>query len=202
MNYTQLKDAIALFSEDFEPGFLGSIDDFIKAAEQKIYSVVQVPAARVRLNTFTVAMDELIALPAEALYVISAVLEADGMRRTLLPKDDSYIAEAFPANAEGVPEVYAQFSPNAIILAPTPAGVYPLTVNYYGREPSIVDAGTSWVGTNFDRVLLYGALVEAAVFLKSKEDLEVYEGQFGAAVALMQEHIRRTNRDDYRDGRR
>lgn len=202
MNYAQLKDAIALFSENYESGFLASIDDFIQAAEQKIYSTVQVPAARVRVNTFTVANDALLALPQEALYVINVVVDTGAGLKPLLPKDDSYIAEAYPEDNAGVPEVYAQFSPEAIIFAPRPAAVYPLVVNYYGREPSIVQAGTSWVGTNFDRALLYGALVEAAVFLKAPEDLKVYEEQFGAALALMQEHIRRTNRDDYRDGRR
>lgn len=203
MNYTQLKDAIALFSEDFEPGFLGSVDDFIQAAEQKIYSTVQIPAARVKMSSATVVGDELISLPATALYVLSVVVDVAGQKRTLLPKDDSYIEEAFPdPAAQGAPQVYAQFSPDSIILAPVPDDVYPVAVKYYGREPSIVTAGTTWVGDNFDRVLLYGALIEAAVFLKDPEDLKVYEGQFGAAVALMQEHIRRTNRDDYRDGRR
>lgn len=202
MNYAQLKDAIALYSEDFEPGFLDSIDSFIQAAEQKIYSVVQVPAARQRQTVTTTPNNEILSIPTSCLYVISVVVQANGQFKTLLPKDDSYIAEAYPDPLlVGVPEVYAQFSPINILLAPTPADAYTTVVSYYGREPSIVTEGTTWLGDNFDLTLLYGALIEAAVFLKSPEDLKTYEVQFGSAVALLQEHVRQTNRDDYRNGR-
>ena len=45
-------------------------------------------------------------------------------------------------------------------------------------------AGTSWLGDNFDTVLLYGSLVEAYTYMKGEADLmQVYEGKYKEALA-------------------
>jgi hypothetical protein len=45
--------------------------------------------------------------------------------------------------------------------------------------------GTSWLGDNFDTVLLYGALVEAYTFMKGEQDLiALYDGKYKEALAL------------------
>jgi hypothetical protein len=48
-----------------------------------------------------------------------------------------------------------------------------------------VDAGTSWLGDNFDSVLLYGSLVEAYTFMKGEADMvQLYNTKYNEALAL------------------
>ena len=50
---------------------------------------------------------------------------------------------------------------------------------------SIVTAGTSWLGDNFDSVLLYGSLVEAYTFMKGETDLlQLYNAKYNEALQL------------------
>jgi len=46
-------------------------------------------------------------------------------------------------------------------------------------------SGTSWLGDNFDSVLLYGSLVEAYTYMKGEPDMmQLYNGKFMEALAL------------------
>ena len=45
--------------------------------------------------------------------------------------------------------------------------------------------GTSWLGDNFDTVLLYGSLVEAYTYMKGEQDMmALYNGKYQEALAL------------------
>ena len=45
--------------------------------------------------------------------------------------------------------------------------------------------GTSWLGDNFDSVLLYGSLVEAYTYMKGEQDMmTLYNGKYQEALAL------------------
>lgn len=63
-------------------------------------------------------------------------------------------------------------------------------------------AGTSWVGDNFDSVLLYGCLVEAYTFMKGEQDLlQLYNQKYSEALALAKRLGDGMERGDgYRDG--
>jgi len=62
--------------------------------------------------------------------------------------------------------------------------------------------GTSWLGDNFDPVLLYGAMREALIFMKGEQDMvEYYEKKFTEAVSLAKRLGDGLERGDaYRDG--
>jgi hypothetical protein len=48
-----------------------------------------------------------------------------------------------------------------------------------------VTAGTTWLGDNFDSVLLYGTLVEAYTFMKGETDMmQLYDTKYKEALAL------------------
>ena len=50
---------------------------------------------------------------------------------------------------------------------------------------SIVTAGTSWLGDNFDTVLLYGSLVEAYTYMKGEADMmQLYNQKYMEALSL------------------
>ena len=45
--------------------------------------------------------------------------------------------------------------------------------------------GRTWLGDNFDSVLLYGSLVEAYTFMKGEQDMmALYDGKYKEALAL------------------
>jgi hypothetical protein len=63
-------------------------------------------------------------------------------------------------------------------------------------------AGTSWLGDNFETVLLYGALREAVIFQKGEQDMvNYYEQKYQESLALLKElGDGKDRRSAYRDG--
>ena len=114
----------------------------------------------------------------------------------LLNKDVNFIRQAYPnPAATGVPKYYALFGPTtagvtvtnelSFIIGPTPDAQYLVELHYYYYPESIVTAEETWLGDNFDTVLLYGSLVEAYTFMKGEQDMVVqYEGKYKEALAL------------------
>jgi hypothetical protein len=104
--------------------------------------------------------------------------------------------EAYPTPTDtGTPKYYALFGPTvsgstisnelSFILCPTPDATYSAELHYYYYPQSIVTASTTWLGDNFDTVLLYGSLIEAYTFMKGEADLvALYEGKYKEALAL------------------
>jgi hypothetical protein len=73
----------------------------------------------------------------------------------------------------------------SFILGPTPDAAYNVELHYYYYPTSIVTAGTTWLGDNFDSVLLYGTLVEAYTFMKGEPDLlTLYNTKYNEALAM------------------
>jgi hypothetical protein len=72
-------------------------------------------------------------------------------------------------------------------LGPTPNAVYNVILHYYYYPESITVAadGRTWLGDNFDSVLLYGSLVEAITFMKGEADMvQLYNTKYTEALAL------------------
>jgi hypothetical protein len=63
-------------------------------------------------------------------------------------------------------------------------------------------AGTSWLGDNFESVLLYGSLREAIIFQKGEQDLVTYyEQKYQESLALLKDlGDGKDRRSAYRDG--
>jgi hypothetical protein len=87
-------------------------------------------------------------------------------------------------------------------LGPTPNANYAVELHFFYYPESIVTAGTSWLGNNFDSVLLYGALLEAASFMKSDKDtIDFYKQRYDEAMGELKQLGDGKNRQDaYRSG--
>jgi hypothetical protein len=130
----------------------------------------------------------------------------------LLNKDVNFIREAYPLSAYAAePKHYALFGPNSsnineltFIIGPTPNAVYSAELHYYYYPESIVTANTTWLGDNFDSVLLYGTLAEAGTYMKSGPDdgmYTMYQDRYVQAIALLKNLGDGKQRmDAYRDG--
>jgi hypothetical protein len=212
MNYTQLTSAIKGFAENDFPATVGSftsaeqIASFVQLAEQSIFNTVQMPAFRRNVIGNVTSGNKYLATPSDWLATFSiAVINAANEYHYLLNKDVNFIRESYPdtdAAFYGEPKYYAVFDDNTFILGPTPDASYATELHYFYYPQSIVTAGTSWLGNNFDSVLLYGALLEAANFMKADADVIAnYKDRYGRAMAeLKQLGDAKERQDAYRSG--
>ena len=212
MNYTQLTAAIKGYAENDFPATAGSftsanqIATFVQQAEQRIYNTVQLPAIRKNVIGTTTAANKYLTMPSGWLSTFSmAVITSNNEYHYLLNKDVNFIREAYPdtdAAFYGEPQYYAVFDSNTFILGPTPDATYSIELHYYYYPTSIVTAGTSWLGDNFDSTLLYGALLEAAAFMKSEPDVVAnYKARYDEALMLLKQLGDGKDRQDaYRSG--
>jgi hypothetical protein len=223
MNYTSLYNTIQSYTENAFPDVYlanGStvsattqINTFITQAEQRIYNSVQFPSLRRNVTGFTTTNNKYLACPSDFLSTFSmAVVAADGSYEYLLNKDVNFIRQAYPQPTDtAIPKYYALFGPSysssnelSFILGPTPDALYTMELHYFYYPESIttVASGQTWLGDNFDTVLLYGSLVEAYTFMKGEVDIITgYDAKYKEALALAQRLGDGMERSDaYRSG--
>jgi hypothetical protein len=202
MNYTELKTNIEDICENsFTDDQLAM---FTQQAEQKIYNTVQIPALRKNVTGNLTSSNKYLATPSDFLYSYSlAVIDGSGNYAYLLNKDVNFIREAYPGpTATGLPKHYAYFDDNTFILGPTPDAAYEMELHYGYYPESIVTAGTTWLGDEFDSALLNGALMEAIRFMKGEPDVvAMYEKLYVQAIGLLKNlGDGKLREDTYRSG--
>jgi hypothetical protein len=202
MNYSELTANIQdICEQTFTADQLAM---FTQQAEQKIYTTVDLPALRKNQTGSLTSGNKYLTMPTGMLYVYSlAVIDGDGNYEYLLNKDVNFIREAYPnPSSTGQPKHYAVFDQNSLILGPTPDSGYSVEMHFSYYPESIVTAGTTWLGDEFDSALLNGALVEAIRFQKGEPDMvALYEKLYVQAVALLvQVGDGKLRGDAYRDG--
>jgi hypothetical protein len=212
MNYAELTAAI----EDYTENSFTSVElaTFVDQAEQRIYNTVQLAALRKNVEGLLTSGNKYLSCPSDFLSVFSiAVVNSSGEYVYLLDKDVNYIRAMYPSpTATGLPKYYAIFGPTtsngsitnelSLILGPMPDSNYTTELHYYYYPQSIVTAGTSWLGDNYDPALLYGSLVEAYIFMKGEQDMMAYyEKKFQDALMQLKRLGDGLERGDaYRDG--
>ena len=227
MNYQSLASQIQAFTENTFPdtgtwdnqlvSSEDQINQFIENAEQRIYNTVQFPSLRKNVTGLTTASNKYLSTPTDFLSAFSvAVITPDGRYEFLINKDVNFIRAAYPSpTSTGLPRYYALFGPTttndpdpvvtnelSLILGPTPNAAYNVELHYYYYPESIVTEGNTWLGDNFDTVLLYGALVEAAIFMKAEPDtLTTYQAKYAEAISQAKRLGDALQREDaYRSG--
>ena len=201
MNYTALKTNINdICEQTFTDDELAM---FTEQAEQKIYSSVQIPALR-KNQTGTLTLDnEYLTMPSDMLFVYSLAIVNSSDYVYLLNKDVNFMREAYPNPATtGTPVHYALFDQTSLIVGPTPDANYSSEIHFGYYPESIVTAGTTWLGTEFDSALLNGALMEAIRFQKGEADMfTMYEKFYIQAMVLLKNLGEGKLREDtYRSG--
>ena len=210
MNYAELKINIADICENEFTEEQYAM--FTQQAEQKIYNTVQLANLRKNVTGTLTANNKYLAAPNDFLSVYSLAIypAAGGNYEYLLDKDVNFIRQAYPNPATtGKPKHYAIFGPQSsdvneltFILGPTPDATYSAELHYYYMPESIVTAGDTWLGDNFDSALLNGSLVEAIRFMKGEPDMvKLYQDMYMQAIALLKNLGDAKQRQDaYRSG--
>jgi hypothetical protein len=228
MTYTELIAAIQSYTENTFPAtYLASgatvssttqLNTFIEQAEQRIFNTVQFPSLRKNVTGITTNGNKYLSCPSDFLSSFSLAVETADGQEFLLNKDVNFIRQAYPkATDTATPKYYALFGPTTtndpspvitneltFILGPTPDAAYNVELHYYYYPESITTAasGQTWLGDNFDTVLLYGSLVEAYTFMKGEQDIiGLYDGKYKEALAMAQRLGDGLERSDaYRSG--
>jgi len=204
--YAQLKTAIQDFAENTETSFVTHLPDFIRAAEDRIFKLVDLEVFRKNATSALTTSDPYLSVPTDYLSSFTLSITRDSAKEFLLQKDVNYLQEYNPNPATtGVPKYYAFFDIDNFIVAPTPDSNYAVELHYYYRPASLTagaDSGTTWLSENAPNALLYGSLVEAYIYMKGEQDvLGMYEKQFQEALSRIKDLAEaRENSDAYRRG--
>jgi hypothetical protein len=208
MDYDTLFKTVQAYVENDFPDTEGTgdltseeqIDTFITQAEQRIYNTVQLLDLRKNVTGNCTADNKYLSAPSDWLANFSmAVVDPVTDEYTyLLNKDVNYIREAFPFPAvTGKPTHYAMFDKDSYILGPTPDASYVIELHYFYYPESIttVVGGHTWLGDNFDSVLLYGSILEAYTFMKGETDVMTnYQKRYDDAMLMLKTFAEGKNR--------
>lgn len=210
MNYAQLVAAVSSYCENTFDTV--DMDTFIREAELRVYNTVQLASLRKNVTGSLAINNKYLACPDDFLsvYSLAIVDPVTGAYSFLLNKDVNFLREAYTVPATtGVPKYYALFGPRTsepteltFMVAPTPDASYVAELHYFFYPESIVTASTTWLGDNFDPVLLYGTIIEAYTFMKGEADLlQLYVAKYTEAMQQLKRLGDGLERgDSYRDG--
>jgi hypothetical protein len=210
MTYSELVIAVSDYCENTFPTV--DMNIMIKQAEQRIYNSVQISNLRKNVTGTVTSGNKYLSAPNDFLstYSLAVYPVAGGDYLYLLNKDVNFIRDAYPNPADtGKPKHYAIFGPQSadvkeltFILGPTPDATYSAELHYYYYPESIVTAGQTWLGDNFDSALLNGTMLEAIAYMKGEPDLvTLYKERYESAIFLLKNLGDGKQRmDAYRDG--
>ena len=177
--YLQLKDAIKDYTEYEETSFVNNIPLFIRLSEERILKNVQLSLFRKNATAQTSNTIQYIKVPSDFLAPFSLSLTGtDGDKFFVDFKDPSFVQSYTPdPTTTGLPKYYCVFDVDNFLMAPTPNAAFTAELHYYYRPESLTagsDSGTSWLSENAEMTLLYGALIEAYIYMKGEQDIMTY----------------------------
>jgi hypothetical protein len=204
--YTQLQDAIKDFAENTETSFVNNLPIFIRSAEDRIFTLVDLELFRKNATSTLTLNDPFLSVPSDYLAPFSLQVTTSGSEDFLLFKDVNFVQQYhIAAGANATPRYYGVFDVDNFILGPTPDQAYTVELHYYYRPASITagaGSGTSWLSENAPNALLYGSLVEAYTYMKGEADMmQLYEQRFAQELQRLKDLAEaRENSDAYRRG--
>jgi len=204
--FATLKTAIQDYTDNSETTFVNNLNNFIKAAEEKLLKSVDLDFFRKNVTSTMTNADHFLTVPDDYLASFSLQITTSGSESFLLQKDVNFIREYTPASSTtGLPLYYARFDTDHFILAPTPNSAYTVELHYFYRPASLTagaDSGTTWLSTNAPFALLYGSIIEAYAFMKGEPDvIQNYNGLYMQYLERLKDlGEARENTDGYRVG--
>jgi len=204
--FAQLKTAIQDYTDNSESSFVSHLSDFIKASEERIFKSVDLEIFRKNVTSAFTSSDKFLTIPSDYLSTFSMQITTAGSEAFLLQKDVNFLQEAYSGSTStATPRYYAQFDEDNFIVAPTPNSNYAIELHYYYRPTSLTagaDSATTWLSDNAPFALLFGALVDAYIFMKGEPDLiQQYEKRFIDQLTRLKDYGEaRENTDAYSEG--
>ena len=215
MTLAELKTLIQNYVENTETTFVATLDDFIKNSEERIFELIQFDYFRKNVTGNLSTGNTYLTAPTDFQMSFSlAVIDANGDYKYLDKKHTTFMREfsvdPTDATLRGQPLYYADFDKelstasnngSTLIVSPVPDADYNVELHYLFKPNSLVtDTTGTWISQNARNALLYGALVEANIFLKGESDIQqLYEQRFLLEITRLKNLAEaRGRRDEYR----
>jgi len=204
--YGELKTAIQDFTENTETSFVNNLPVFIRSAEDRIFTLVDLELFRKNAVSQLTIGDPYLNVPIDYLAPFSLQIITASHKQFLQFKDVNFVQQYdVDYGSTARPEYYSLFDVDNFILGPTPNLAYEVELHYYYRPASITAGAASeksWLSDNAPNVLLYGSLVEAYTYMKGEADMmQLYEQRFAQEIQRLKDLAEaRENSDAYRRG--
>ena len=200
MTYSTLTQDLKDWMENDGTEFSNETDNFIGLAEQRIVRDIDPQAFTTSAYSSFNVNDRFITKPTDALIIRHILyLDSDSKRNFLEKKTDEFIYDYWPTSATtGTPKYWTDYNDTDLLVAPTPSAALTIEMSYVQRLDTLSSSNTTnWLTINAQELLLFGSLMEACTFTKSREDLQIYSQRYKAAVDSINNQTRRRRRDDY-----
>lgn len=163
-------------------GDLDSITpDFIMLAEQRINGDLDARLQDTVARISATQSGEYVDLPSDLINIRQLSVTTDPIRGMKYVTPDSFRV-LNPYATSGTPELYTVIGSKAYI-APIPDAAYSMNVIYKARVPALSNSvTTNWLLTTYPHVYLYGALCEAAPYLKDDNRIAVWENKYKESI--------------------
>jgi hypothetical protein len=208
MSFTlsELQTAIQDFTENTETSFVANLPIFIRGAEDRIFTLVDLELFRKNAASQLTVGDPYLNVPVDYLAPFSLQITTANYEDFLDFKDVNFVQRySQDYGSTATPKYYSVFDVDNFILGPSPNLTYDVELHYYYRPASLTagaGSATSWLSKNAPNALLYGSLVEAYTYMKGEQDMmQLYEQRFGQEVQRLKDLAEaRENSDAYRRG--
>jgi len=208
MSFTlsELQTAIQDFTENTETSFVANLPIFIRGAEDRIFTLVDLELFRKNAVSQLTVGDPYLNVPVDYLAPFSLQITTANYEDFLDFKDVNFVQRySQDYGSTATPKYYSVFDVDNFILGPSPNLTYDVELHYYYRPASLTagaGSATSWLSKNAPNALLYGSLVEAYTYMKGEQDMmQLYEQRFGQEVQRLKDLAEaRENSDAYRRG--
>ena len=152
--YTELQDAIKNFTENEETSFVTNLPVFIRGAEDRISTLVDLELFRKNATSQLTASDPYLNVPNDYLAPFSFQITTANNKAFLDFKDVNFVQRySIDYGSNAVPKYYGIFDVDNFIVGPTPDQAYTVELHYYYRPASITagaGSGNTWLSTNAD----------------------------------------------------
>jgi hypothetical protein len=199
-----LKSTVQDYLQVDETTFNNNLNTFIEEAESRIFKLVQLPEQRKNVTGTLTTGNRFLATPSDFFAPFSLAVISNNRYYYLDYKHPSFVKEYSPlTTTTAQPKYYSLFDDTAFELSPVPDSGYSVELHYLYKPASLTagaDSGTTILSTDHPDPLLYGTLVEAAIFLKEAPDvIQTFETRFKEGIARMKNVSEgRATRDEYR----
>ena len=202
--YAILKADLIDLTENNSSDFATESDQFIDTVELRLSRELRNCPELYKHQTSTLTQsDPFITKPSDMITMISFNLLSAASKRTAIEyRDVSFINEYWPTRTStGSPKFYADWNEDVFIVAPTPSAALTIEINYRKRFTALSGSSTtSWLTEHAYDLLLYGCLIEAAIYDKNPQMMQMYEKRYQEALATVNAELENRRSDQSNKG--
>jgi len=205
-DYAYLKSDLINTTENDSTEFAVQVPFFINKAELRItkdiddvgldeYVNVSVSAG----NAGAVPLNDRVRIVRNVNYKVSAGTAVTN----LLQRTIEYVNDYWPVSAStGTPRYYTRRTNSSIKIVPTPDSATTVEIQTASQPLALASATDTSVTTSnyfseycYD-ALFYGSLIEATMYMKDWETLQVWQAEYQNSIQTLRNQARRTRQDD------